>query len=103
MNRFAKKVTIAAVLASLLAAPAAATTGPGCYRVVNVPASDVLNVRKWPSPRSAIVMALSSETYAIVSGRAVCRSGWCPVSVSDEHGTSRGWINRRYLAPSECP
>jgi hypothetical protein len=91
----------AAVIAA--ATPAGATTGPGCYRVVNVPTWDVLNVRKRPSPSSAIVTALSSETYAIISGRGACGSGWCPVAVSDENGTKRGWIKGKYLAPSECP
>jgi hypothetical protein len=95
---------LVAVTAALwAAAPASATTGPGCYRPVNVPAWDVLNVRKGPSARSAIVLALSAETYAIISSRGACRSGWCPVNVSDEHGTKRGWIKARYLAPSECP
>ena len=88
---------------AILAAPGTATTGPGCYRVVNLPAWDVLNVRQGPSARSSIVMAISSDTYAIIAGRGVCRSGWCPVAVSDESGTRRGWIKGRYLAPSECP
>jgi hypothetical protein len=97
--------TVALLLAAALqtAAPAAATTGAGCYRPTNVPAWDVLNVRQRPTARSAIVMALSSETYAIIAGRGRCLKGWCPVSVSDERGTKRGWIKARYLASSECP
>lgn len=104
MLRFASSALVTAVLASaILSAPAGATTGPGCYRITGVPAWDVLNVRKWPSARSAIVTALSSETYAIISGRGACRKGWCPVNVTGESNTKRGWIRGRYLAPSECP
>ena len=104
MTRLVVAASAAALfLSSVLAMPAAATTGPGCYRVSNVPAWDVLNVRKWPSARSAIVAALSSETYAIISGRGACRNGWCPVSVTGETATKRGWIKGRYLARSDCP
>jgi hypothetical protein len=104
MKRQLTTVSASAFLLALAATlPASATTGPGCYRVVNVPSWDVLNVRKWPSPRSAIVMALSSETYAIISARGACRAGWCPVNVTSEFGTKRGWIKARYLTSSECP
>lgn len=104
MLRHTASVAAAILVASLLAsAPAHATTGPGCYRVVNVPYWDVLNVRKWPSHRSAIVMALSNKTHMIVSGRGTCRKGWCPVNVTNEFGTKRGWIKGKFLAPSDCP
>ncbi len=105
MLRFGPSVAALAMLTISLpvSAPAHATTGPGCYRVVNVPSWDVLNVRKWPSHRSAIVMALSSETSIIVSGRAACRKGWCPVNVTNEFGTKQGWIKAKYLAPGDCP
>lgn len=105
MFRFVPSIAALAILtlSAVLSAPAHATTGPGCYWVVNVPSWDVLNVRKWPSHRSAIVMALSSKTYMIVSGRGACRKGWCPVNVTNELGTKRGWIKAKYLAPSDCP
>ncbi len=105
MSRISRLTATATLLvASLLATPpAGATTGPGCYRVIRVPAWDVLNVRKWPSPRSGIVTALSSSTYSIISGRGACRRGWCPVNVTGESNTKRGWIKARYLARSECP
>lgn len=104
MLRLSASVLAIGLLASaILAAPATATTGPGCYRITGVPAWDVLNVRNRPSARASIVMALSSDTYTIISGQGACRSGWCPVAVSDEAGTKRGWIKGLYLAPSECP
>ncbi len=99
----ASTLAIGILASAILAAPATATTGPGCYRIAGVPAWDVLNVRKRPSARAPIVMALSSNTYAIISGKGACRSGWCPVAVSDEVGTKRGWIKGRYLTPSDCP
>ncbi len=105
MRRFVPSIAVLAILAlsAVVSAPAQATSGPGCNRVVKVPAWDVLNVRKWPSARSAIVTALSSETHKIISGRGACRKGWCPVNATGESNTKRGWIKAKYLAPSDCP
>ncbi|MEZ5923708.1 MAG: hypothetical protein R3D57_04920 [Hyphomicrobiaceae bacterium] len=91
------------VVGLMPASPATATTGPGCYRIVDVPEWDVLNVRKWGSARAPIVLALSPKTYGIISSRGACKSGWCPVNVTDGDGTRRGWIKGKFLAPNECP
>ena len=97
---------------------AQATTGSGCYQVVNVAANDVLNVRAKPSAASAIVYKISPQRVPIISGgkstadaEAKCTprhrplaSRWCPIAIFDGSGSDiRGWAKRRFLSPSECP
>ena len=48
----------ALAIASVWHSPAAATTGPGCLRVVNIAPGDALNVRKRPSAASRIVASI---------------------------------------------
>jgi hypothetical protein len=66
---------------------------PG-FRVVNVRADDVLNVRSGPSADFDIVGGLppGSRGIAITSP---CRSAWCPV----QHRSTTGWVNSAFLAP----
>jgi hypothetical protein len=64
------------------------------FKVANVRADDVLNVRSGPSADHDIVgmIAPGSRGIAITSD---CRSQWCPVRLD---GTA-GWVNSTYLAP----
>lgn len=63
------------------------------YRVVNVAADDVLNVRSGPSANLAIVGTIPSNGHGV---RMVgsCSGQWCEINY---HGTA-GWVNRQYLA-----
>lgn len=97
--------------------PAFATTGDGCWAVVNVPNGDVLNLREERSARSAIVARLVPNRHGIIAGgwdvadaeaRCLPRTRplderWCPVVVYDGEGTERGFAKRRFLAPVDCP
>lgn len=88
------RIRLAAVLAVLaLTAPVAAQ--PAIYRVVNVDADDVLNVRRTPSPTSAIVGGLAPGTRRVEVLEA--RYGWGRVLLSG----GEGWVSLAYLAQSE--
>lgn len=97
---------------AVLLAPAAAhaTSGPGCFRVVNVPNWDVLNVRSGPSAANQIVDHLPPGRHGIISQSGPCipynkplPSRWCPVTHYNGDITRSGWVKRRYVAPSQCP
>lgn len=123
MTTRTKKWLIAGALASglglsaLTTSTAEATTGSGCYQVINVPYWDTLNVRQRPSARSGIVYRILPQTPPIISGgrsyadaMARCTpphrplsSRWCPVSIHDGSGSYHGWVKRRYLRASDCP
>jgi hypothetical protein len=55
-----------AVLSLAGAGSAQATSGPGCLRIVNVAANDVLNVRSRPSAAAPVVEALDPEQHGIL-------------------------------------
>lgn len=84
-------------------APVAAVAVPGerplrepAFRVTNVAAADVLNVRDGPSPSNVVVGMLAPDARAIrITGP--CRSGWCPVA----HEAMSGWVNRSFLTLEE--
>ena len=79
------------------AAPAPAQTprtaaGPITYRVVGVPASDVLNVRRIADGDSEVVATIPPNGNRIrLTG--YCRREWCPVAF----GRTTGWVNRQFL------
>ncbi len=65
------------------------------YRVVNVAADDVLNVRQGPGARYPIVAALPPDSRGIrLVGNVECVGVWCQV----QHRTGSGWVNTLYLA-----
>lgn len=70
-----KQLAIAAMSLGLAAVgwplPAAATSGPGCLRVVNVDSWDRLNVRARPSSSSRVVDRLPPDGHGIISLRSV--------------------------------
>lgn len=94
----------------MFAAPAHATTGPGCLVVVNVAVGDVLNVRVKPSAQSSIVDVLPPGRHGIIHLDGDCRpkslpwpSRWCPVTVYDGGDVVKGWVKARVVRNSECP
>ena len=110
-----------------LTAPAFATSGWGCFRVVGVEASDVLNMRYGPSASTAIVGTIDPQNHGIIAlndrgglldtlsqaaaaedARCVpasrpLASRWCSVTHFTGSGTSIGWVSRRFLDRLECP
>lgn len=105
-----KMFACAVLAAGALAAPAAATTGPGCLRVVNVASWDVLNMRARPSASSRVVAAIDPDGFGVLALRGTCvprsvawGSRWCPVAYSDDRGTRKGWVKARFVRDAECP
>lgn len=101
---------LAAAALAAAAMPASATSGPGCYRVINVESWDVLNLRAAPSAQSRIVDRLPPESHGIIAGTGACvpasaapASRWCPVTVYDGDRITKGFAKRRYLRDSDCP
>ena len=93
-------------------APANATSGPGCLRVVNVPNGDVLNIRKRPNASSAITGVIIPEQQGVISLRGACKplsiawgSRWCPVAYYSgaPNDPARGWVKTRYVRDSDFP
>lgn len=96
--------------AGLLAAPASATSGPGCFRVVNVESWDALNVRALPSASERILARIPPEGHGIIAQEARCLpldrplpQRWCQIGYYDGDLTVYGFVKRRYLQPSDCP
>ncbi|MBZ8133135.1 hypothetical protein [Afifella sp. IM 167] len=99
-----------AVLLLALAAPAHATSGPGCLVVVNVASSDPLNMRAGPSAAAGIVDILVPGRHGIVHLDAPCAPAsrpwaqrWCPVTHYDGDRVRSGFVKARYVRDSDCP
>jgi len=69
-----------------------ARSGP-TYRVVNVAADDVLNIRSGPDSSFAIIGQIPPNGRGVRLGNG-CREGWCPAG----YGSVVGWVNSSYLA-----
>lgn len=70
----------------------------GLLRVTGVPSNDILNVRRGPSARSAIVGALANgDRVRNLGCRAEGGSRWCRIQMLDDM-RSEGWVNARYLS-----
>ena len=68
MSKFRWALLASAFLAAVGAAPAAqATTGWGCFRVINVRTSDTLNLRAKPASKSEIVERLVPAALMFVA------------------------------------
>jgi uncharacterized protein YraI len=87
-----------------------ATSGPGCFVVVNVQSWDVLNVRSGPSASNPIVDYLPPGRHGIISQSGPCipynkpvPSRWCPVTHYNGDRVTSGWVKRRYVRPGQCP
>ena len=125
MARFAAIFVLLAALMS--AGPAAATSGWGCFRVVNVESWDVLNMRFGPSASTTIVGTIAPQDHGIIAlnsrtgildnvndaialeaqtcvpAERALTSRWCHVTHYTGGGTTIGWVSRRYLERVECP
>lgn len=73
------------------------TGGPDIWRVAGVPPSDLLNIRRSPSPSAPVVASVPNGTRLANGGcRMVSGSRWCMVDVPGGSGLS-GWANGRFL------
>ncbi|MEO0543061.1 MAG: SH3 domain-containing protein [Pseudomonadota bacterium] len=112
LSIFGPVITVVAALL-LVVVPitnANATSGPGCLRVVNVPAGDVLNVRAGASANSAIVDRIDPNRQGILALRSQCvplsrpwGSRWCPVTHYNGNAVVDGYVKARYIRDQECP
>lgn len=100
------------VLSMLLsgAAPAFATSGPGCLVVVNVAKNDALNMRARPSASSRIVDVLVPGHHGIIHLDATCKplsvswgNRWCLVSHYNGDRVTKGYVKARFVRDSDCP
>lgn len=105
-----KNLLLAAMIIAASTSASLATSGPGCLVVINVAYDDVLNVRARPSASSRIVDALDPESHGIIHLDGKCRplsapwgSRWCPVTIYNGDGTTRGWVKARFVRDSDCP
>ena len=105
-----KAVCAALLMAATRATAAHATSGPGCLRVVNVPAGDVLNVRAGASANSAIVDRIDPNAQGILSLRSQCiplsrpwGSRWCPVTHYNGNSVVDGYVKARFIRDQDCP
>ncbi|MDX2287583.1 MAG: SH3 domain-containing protein [Hyphomicrobiaceae bacterium] len=75
--------------------PAASASRPAAtFRVVEVDAFDVLNVRSGPSEAFGVVATIPPNGRGVIlTGR--CVADWCPV----RHLQRTGWVNSYYLEP----
>lgn len=106
----ARVLLTAFLLVALAASPAAATSGWGCFRVINVRSGDVLNLRAKPSGSSPIVDKLTPGKHGILAEAGPCKPAntkpskqWCPLKHFNGDRTTEGWAKLIYLAPSACP
>lgn len=107
----ARIVSLAVFAAFVLtAATASATSGPGCFRVVNVPNWDVLNIRALPATDEPIVGHIPPEGHGIIAQEGRCLplsrsmpSRWCQIGYYDGDFTVYGFIKRRFVRPVDCP
>lgn len=105
-----RKLLCVGILLVAAAAPAGATSGPGCLRVVNVAYNDVLNVRARPTASSRIVGGLVPGQHGIIHLDAPCsprnvswQRRWCKVTVYEGDRTYSGWLKARFVRDSDCP
>ena len=92
--------------------PVAATTGPGCLRVVNIAAGDVLNLRRRPDASSRILVAIIPSEQGILHLDGKCKplstpwkNRWCPVSyfTGSPGDPVKGFVKARFVRDQECP
>ncbi|MEL6921444.1 MAG: hypothetical protein AAFO77_10560 [Pseudomonadota bacterium] len=108
--RGARAVLAGVLLAAVPVTSANATTGPGCLRVVNVPAGDVLNVRAGASASSAIVDRIDPNAPGILALRSQCvplsrpwGQRWCPITRYNGSSAVDGFVKARFIRDQECP
>lgn len=91
----ALRVLVFAFVASIgsISATSAQVVGGEEHCVVNVKASDSLNVRAKSSASSKVVATLRyGQCRIVVTG--ICKGTWCPI----EDGHNAGWINSKFIS-----
>ncbi|MCB1512101.1 MAG: SH3 domain-containing protein [Hyphomicrobiaceae bacterium] len=101
---------VGSIAAMMAASPAKATTGWGCFRVVNVAVGDVLNMRAKPSVSATLVDRLVPGKHGVLAEAGACAplnaphsKQWCPIKHYSGNVTTTGWVRAIYLSPNQCP
>lgn len=103
-------IAITALAAGIAAAPAQATSGPGCFQVGGLPPSEPLNLRSKPSAKARVIGRLYVGRHGIIAENGPCKPSnrppskqWCPVKIYDGDTIASGWLKMAYLRNSDCP
>jgi len=109
MKKHHEKILIAALAGLVLVGAGAFVAQPAMAagydvdaqaRVTGLPQWDHLNIRKWPASYSQKTGQLQPQTHVWVERCIIAPEGnsdWCLV----ERGWQRGWVNARYLTPTD--
>jgi uncharacterized protein YraI len=75
---------------------------PGFWQVTGVPANEVLLVRNGPTPQAPVVYVYPPHAtcIAFLGG---CRKPFCQVQFPSKDGPQSGWVDARFLSPSDEP
>lgn len=117
-------ITAAAAISLVTMATGAAANAFATWKVANVAWNDVLNVRAWPSSKSAIRAGYPNGTPLSMTGRCMngvdlkaiarqpaavqaqqVRFTWCEVwhDPSGAGDWQTGWVYGRYITPQNTP
>lgn len=110
MTRYFQTVFFGLAAMLVFAGSANATSGPGCFQIVNVANNDVLNIRAEPNAGAKLTGTMMPREHGIIHGEGPCKpkavalnQRWCPIIHYHGGGTTLGWVKRRYLRDSDCP
>lgn len=118
MNQSLRPIALAAILACTTTTAYATADGPDFWRVWNVAADDVLNVRVGPGanyPKITSIEHDADRLKVIVCVPTTTRNQWFQLSQSmqeklaamsawcliQRHSEQLGWVNRRYLTEDD--
>jgi hypothetical protein len=73
---------------------------PRYWRVTGVAANAVLMVRSGPREESPVVYVYSPRATCIAYV-GNCEKPWCQVQYQTDKGPRVGWVDARFLAPSD--
>jgi SH3-like domain-containing protein len=73
---------------------------PKHWRVTGVAANAVLMVRSGPKEEAPVVYVYSPRAACIVYV-GNCQKPWCQVQYPTEQGPRMGWVDARFLSPSD--
>lgn len=103
-------MAIAALTLGVATVPALATSGPGCFQVGGLPASEPLNLRMKPSAKARVIGRLYVGRHGIIAENGPCKPSnrppskqWCPVKIYDGDTIASGWLKMAFLRNSDCP
>ncbi len=110
MNKWLLMPLLTVAVLAVFAQVAWATSGPGCFRIIDVADDDVLNIRFEPSASAKLTGTMSPRDHGIIHGKGPCTptnvepsQRWCPIVHYNGGGTTIGYVKRKFLQDSDCP